>query len=78
MNDNSYAYEIQSKLISAVEIIFAHFISAEKELSLSDEDLDKLMVSRREEILDRLRQEEAQIDAIAGRENRDGNLDQSV
>jgi len=78
MNDNSYAYEIQSKLISAVEIIFAHFISAEKDLSLSDEDLDKSMVSRREEILDRLRQEEAQIDAIAGRENRDGNLDQSV
>ena len=78
MNDNSYAYEIQSKLISAVEIIFAHFISTEKDLSLSDEETDRLMNSRREEILGRLRQEEAQIDAIAGRENRDGNLDQSV
>ena len=58
--------------------IFAHFISTEQDLSLSDEEIDRLMNSRREEILGRLRQEEAQIDAIAGRENRDGNPDQSV
>ena len=36
------------------------------------------MLSRREEILDQLRHEEAQIDAITGQENRNGNLDQSV
>jgi len=78
MNDSSYAYEIQRNLISAAEIIFANAFSREKDLSLSDEELEKLMLSRREEILGRLRQEEAQIDAITGRENRDGDLDQSV
>jgi len=78
MNDSSYAYEIQRNLISAAEIIFAHAISTEKDLSLADEEIDKLMISRREEILTRLRQEEAQIDAITGRENRDDSLDQNV
>jgi len=78
MNDNSYAYEIQSKLISAAEIIFANAFSREEDLSLSDEEIDRQMISRREGILARLRQEEAQIDTITGRENHDDNPDQSV
>jgi len=78
MNDSSYAYEIQRNLVSAVEIIFANLYSREKDLSLSDEEIDRQMASRREEILNLLRQEEAQIDAITGRESRDGGLDHNV
>jgi phosphate:Na+ symporter len=78
MNDSSYAYEIQRNLISAAEIIFANAFSREKDLSLSDEELEKLMLSRREEILNMLRQEEAQIDAITGQARLNDNPDQGA
>lgn len=78
MNDGSYAYEIQRNLVSAAEIIFANTYSRERDLSLTDEDLDRLMISRREEILSRLRQEEAQIDAITGRATLNDSTDHSA
>jgi phosphate:Na+ symporter len=78
MNDTSYAYDIQRNLVSAAEIIFASVFSRSKDLSLSDEEIDKLMVSRREEILDQLRRKEAQIDAITGQDERNSARDQSV
>ena len=78
MNDSSYAYEIQRNVLSAAEIIFANVFSKDKDLLLSDDELDELMLSRREEILQRLRQEEAQIDAITGRKMPDSSPDQSV
>ena len=78
MNDGSYAYEIQRNLVSAAEIIFANTYSRERDLSLTDEDLDRLMISRREEILGRLRQEEAQIDAITGRATLNDSTDHSA
>ena len=78
MNDGSYAYDIQRNVLSAAEIIFASAFSREQDLSLSDEDLDKLLLNRREEILGQLRLEEAQIDAITGQAEREDNLDRGV
>jgi phosphate:Na+ symporter len=78
MNDGSYAYEIQRNVLSAAEIIFASAFSKEQDLSLGDEELDNLLLSRREQILGQLRQEEAQIDAITGQAERDDNLDSGV
>lgn len=66
MNDTSYAYEIQRNLVSTAQIIFTSGVSKDTELSLSDEELDRLMINRREEVLARLRREEAQIDAVTG------------
>ncbi len=77
MNDSSYAYELQRNVISAAEIIFASAYSREEDLALSDEEVDELMLRRREEILDHLRQEEVRIDAITGREPPQGNPNQS-
>jgi len=69
MNNTSYAYDIERNPVSAAEIIFASVFSREKDLCLSDEEIDKLMVSRREE---------AQIDAFTGQDERNGARDQSV
>ena len=66
MNDTSYAYEMQGNLVSTAELIFTSGVSKDDELSLSDEEIDRLMINRRDEVLARLRQEEAQIDAITG------------
>ena len=77
MNDGSYAYEIQRNILSAAEIIFASAFSREKDLSLGDEELDELLISRREAILGQLRQEEAQIDAITGQQMPDDSPDRS-
>ena len=67
MNDTAYAYEIQSNLISAFESVQAGLLPLREELELSEEELDKQLILKREEILDRLRKEEARIDAITGR-----------
>jgi phosphate:Na+ symporter len=65
MNDSSFAYQIQRNLISAAEIIFANLYSQEKDLSLTEEDVEKEMLGKREEIMVRLSQEKAQIDNIS-------------
>ena len=66
MNDSAYAYDIQSNMIDAAEIIFANLYSYDKDASLSEEDIDAAMIARRDEIQTLLRQEEAQIDRISG------------
>ena len=68
MNDSSYAYEIQRDLISAAEVLFRAIGVQGHLLSLDEEDFSKQVVIKREEILNRLRQEEARIDAITGRQ----------
>ncbi|UCC55488.1 MAG: Na/Pi cotransporter family protein [Gammaproteobacteria bacterium] len=68
MNDSAYAYDIQRNLIEAAEVIFGNLFSLDKDLSLSDEEIDRLMRERRAEIYAKLREEEAQIDAITGYE----------
>lgn len=67
MNDSSYAYEIQRNLISAAEIIFTNLYSQENELSLTEEEIEKEMLGKREELLVRLGHEKAQIDNISTR-----------
>ena len=64
MNDSSYAYEIQRNIIDAAEVIFASLFSIDKDLSLSEEEIDTEMMARRDEIRAHLRREEAQIDRI--------------
>lgn len=66
MNDSSFSYDIQKNLISAAGIIYANSFSRETDLELSEEDIDREMIGRREAILAELRQEEAQIDRITG------------
>jgi len=66
MNDSAYTYDIQRNLIEAAEVIFGNLFSLEMDLSLSDEEIDRLMREKRSEIFARLREEDAQIDAITG------------
>jgi phosphate:Na+ symporter len=66
MNDSAYAYDIQRNLIEAAEVIFGNLFSLDKDLSLSEEEIDRLMRKKREEIYAKLREEETQIDAITG------------
>lgn len=66
MNDISYAYNIQYNLIGAAEIIFGNLFSLDKDLSLSEEEIDRLVREKRSEIFAKLREEVAQIDAITG------------
>ena len=66
MNDSSFSYDIQKNLISAAEIIYANNFSRESDLELSEKDIDRDMLARRESILAELRKEEAQIDRITG------------
>lgn len=77
MNDSSYAEEMQRSMVAAAETIFADSVSGEDDLSLSDEELDRLMLKRRGEVLARLRQEEARIDAITGQTGREDTLPES-
>ena len=65
MNDSSYAYELQSNLIDAAEIVFANLFSVERDMSLSEEEVEQEMIARRDEIQARLRQEQGRIDSIA-------------
>jgi phosphate:Na+ symporter len=67
MNDGGYAHEIQSNLIDAALALLAG-VFAGADTALSEEALDKEILLRRDEILDRLRKEDARIDAITGRE----------
>jgi phosphate:Na+ symporter len=64
MNDSSYAYDIQSNIFDAAEIIFGNVYSLEKDLSLTDEQLDSELISKRSELLSRLREEEHRIDEL--------------
>jgi hypothetical protein len=66
MNDIAHSYDIQHNLIEAAEIIFGNLFSLEKDLSLSEEEIDRLINDKRAEIFAKLREEEAQIDAITG------------
>jgi hypothetical protein len=77
MNDSSYAEEMQRSMVAAAETIFTDSASGEDDLSLSDEELDRLMIKRRGEVLARLRQEEARIDAITGQTGREDTLPES-
>jgi phosphate:Na+ symporter len=63
MNDSAYTYDIQHNLIDAAEIIFGSLYSLEKDLSLTDEEIDRELLDKRDEILSRLRKENAQLDA---------------
>jgi phosphate:Na+ symporter len=73
MNDSSYAYNIQRNLISAAEIIFTNIYSQEKEMSLTEEEIDKEMLGKHEEIQARLGHASAQIDNISAlRDPEDG------
>jgi phosphate:Na+ symporter len=65
MNDSSYAYNSQQNLISAAEIIFTNIYSQEKEMSLTEEEVDEEMLGKREEIQVRLGHASAQIDNIS-------------
>jgi phosphate:Na+ symporter len=65
MNDSSYAYNIQRNLISAAEIIFTDIYSREKEMSLTEEEIEEGILGKREEIQARLGHESAQIDNIS-------------
>ena len=69
MNDNAYAYEIQKYLIDAALAILPDITAIETNTDLSEEELNKEILLRRDEILDQLRKEEARIDAITGRES---------
>jgi phosphate:Na+ symporter len=64
MNDSSYAYDIQRNIFDAAEVIFGNVYSLEKDLSLSDEELDTQLLGKRDEVLSRLREEEHQIDVL--------------
>jgi phosphate:Na+ symporter len=64
MNDSGYAYQVQENLIDAAEIIFANVFSLDRDLSLSEEGLEAALLQRRNEILDKLREEESRIDEI--------------
>jgi phosphate:Na+ symporter len=65
INDSAYAYSIQDHIFDAAEIIFANIISKEKDLSLTDEELDKRLLGKREELVSRLREEGHRIDVLS-------------
>ena len=67
INDSAYAYSIQDHIFDAAEIIFANIISKEKDLSLTDEELDKRLLGKREELVSRLREEGHRIDVLGQR-----------
>ncbi|MFZ0468569.1 MAG: Na/Pi symporter, partial [Thiogranum sp.] len=69
MNDNAYAYEIQKYLTDAALAILPDIAAIDTNTGLSEEDLNKQILLRRDEILDQLRKDEARIDAITGRES---------
>ena len=79
MNDSSYAYDIQRNIFDAAEVIFGNVYSLEKDLSLSDEELDRQLLGKRDEVLSRLREEEHQIDVLgeSGETQGTGNAPQS-
>ena len=64
MNDSSYAYDIQNNIFDAAEIIFGNVYSPEKDPSLTDEQIDSELISKRSELLSRLREEEHRIDGL--------------
>ena len=64
INDSSYAYSIQDHIFDAAEIIFGNVISLEKDLSLTDEELDRRLLDKREELMSRLREEGHRIDVL--------------
>jgi phosphate:Na+ symporter len=65
MNDSSYSYDIQRNIFEAADIIFANVYSLDKDLSLTEEEVDAQLRARREDFLSRLREEEERIDEIA-------------
>jgi len=67
MNDSSYAYDIQSNLIAAGQTIHRAMMGDGHGVELAEEELESEATIKRDEILDRLRKEEARIDAITGR-----------
>lgn len=70
MNDSAYAYDLQRNLIAAAEIIFTNLYSQEKELSLTEEDVENDMLGKQDEIRARLGHESAQIDHISADQDR--------
>jgi len=53
MNDSAYAYELFNGVIEATEVVFAQFISREKELGLVDAELEEAL-ERNKAAIDRL------------------------
>ncbi|RLA02129.1 MAG: Na/Pi cotransporter family protein [Gammaproteobacteria bacterium] len=51
MNDSGFAYDIQSNLIDASEILFANFYSTEKDMALTDAEADTAQAEQREALL---------------------------
>ncbi len=68
MNDGGYAHDIQSNLIDAALALLAGVYATGADATLSEEEFDRQILLRREQILDQLRKEDARIDAITGRE----------
>ena len=64
MNDSSYAFDIQRNIFDAAEIIFGNVYSLDRDLSLADEEVDRGLLDKRDEVLSRLREEEHRIDAL--------------
>ena len=51
MNDSGFAYDIQSNLIDAAEILFANLYSTEKDMALTDAESDITQAGQREAML---------------------------
>ena len=51
MNDSGFAYDIQSNLIDAAEILFANLYSTEKDMALTDAEADMAQAEQRETLL---------------------------
>lgn len=66
MNDSSHAYNIQRNLIDAAEILMDSTYSREDELALSKESSEEVS-RRREQLLEKLREEDENIDTRVGR-----------
>ncbi len=70
MNDSTYAYDIQRNLIAAAQTIQQAILGTGHDAERSEAELESAVIIKRAEILDRLRKEEARIDAITGRQSR--------
>jgi phosphate:Na+ symporter len=70
MNDSHFASDIQNNLIDAALAIYASTFVPRPEAVITEGELARETVLKRDEILDALRKEEARIDAITGRESR--------
>ncbi len=64
MNDSAFSYELNDVVIAAAEIVFAEFISKQKDISLIDTELDEALAKSKTEIDLLLKKKTAEIDEI--------------